>query len=218
MTWTNPTQPNVIDFFAFVLGQGIPGASLPSGSLTTVAIDTSGNLTAASFTGTISVGMVVVGDRLPDNTYLSTWNGSNAGTVTPVPAVPAQAASAVTLSPYLQWAFNVAVGIALYPPSSMPPLMYVIAVYNLGMHQILKIAQDPPGGTFFSTQRSTFNLLSFQAGPVAASADQATSETLVTADFIKGLTMQGLDLLNTPWGREYLAYAQMYGPNIVGVS
>lgn len=121
-------------------------------------------------------------------------------------------------SDYLQWSFDIAMGIALIPPADMPPIQYVLAVYNLGMHQLLKIAQDQPGQTFFAQQRTAFKLLTFQAGPVGASADQSTSNTLVAAEFIKGLTMQGLDLLNTPWGREYLSYAQMYGPNIVGVS
>lgn len=121
-------------------------------------------------------------------------------------------------SEYLQWAFDIAMGVALIPPASLPPILYVMAVYNLGMHQLLKIAQDQNGQTFFSQQRAAFKLLTFQAGPVGASADQSTSNTLVAADFIKGLTMQGLGLLNTPWGREYLAYAQAYGPNIVGVS
>lgn len=121
-------------------------------------------------------------------------------------------------SEYLQWSFDIAMGVALIPPAAMPPILYVMAVYNLGMHQLLKIAQDQSGQLFFSQQRTAFKMLTFQAGPVGASADQATSNTLAVADFIKGLTMQGLDLLNTPWGREYLAYAQMYGPNIVGVS
>jgi hypothetical protein len=121
-------------------------------------------------------------------------------------------------SDYLQWAFDIAMGVALVPPADMPPIQYVLAAYNLGMHQLLKIAQDQPGQTFFAQQRTAFKMLTFQAGPVGASADQSTSNTLVAADFIKGLTMQGLDLLNTPWGREYLAYAQMAGPNAFGVS
>jgi hypothetical protein len=215
--FSNPTIPNLPDFNAFVLNQGVPSADLPNGSLTTVGIDTSGNLTATASAGTVAPGMAIVG--LGISAYIATWNGgTNSGTVAPAPTAAVEVATAATYSPYLAWAFSVAIGVALIPPACMPPLMYVLAVYNLGMHQLLKVAQDQSGQTFFSAQRKAFNLLTFQAGPVAASADQATSETLVTADFIKGLTMQGLDLLNTPWGREYLAYAQSYGPNIVGVS
>lgn len=217
MSFANPSVPNVTDFAAFVTNQGVPAAALPSGILTTVSISTSGALTAVSSTGTVASGMALVGAGIASNTFLTAWSG-NSGTVAPVPPTTVNAASALALSPYLQWAFDIAMGIALIPPSNMPPILYVMAAYNLGMHQLLKTAQDQPGQTFFAQQRTTFKMLTFQAGPVAASADQSTSNTLVTADFIKGLTMQGLDLLNTPWGREYLAYAQMYGPSIVGVS
>jgi hypothetical protein len=215
--FTNPTQPNLADFNAFVVSQGVPSADLPSGTLTTVGIDTSGNLTAASTTGTIAAGMALVGSSIPANTYVSTWTGS-AGTAAPVPTSAVEAPSAAAWSPYLAWAFIGALGVTLFPPSNMPPILYVMAVYNYGMHKLLKIGQDQPGQTFFTQQRATFKLLSFKAGPVGASADQATSQTLVTPDFLKGLTMGDLDLLLTPWGREYLDYSQQYGPNIVGVS
>lgn len=215
--WTNPTAPNLSDFYTFAVNQGVPTADLPSGTLTTVGIDASGNLTTVSSTGTIAVGMALVGTGI--NTYIATWNsGTNTGTVAPAPASAVSAPSAAAYSSYLAWAFNVAMDVALVPPPGMPALIYVLAVYNLGMHQLLKIGQDQSGQTFFADQRKAFGLLSFKAGPVASSADQSTSETLVTADFIKGLMMQGLDQLNTPWGREYLAYAQSYGPNIFGVS
>lgn len=215
--FTNPTQPNIADFYAFVIGQGVPSADLPTGTLTTVVIDTAGNLTAASTTGTVAAGMALGGSGIPSSTYIATWSGTS-GTVLPAPTAPVEEASATAYSPYLEWAFVGAMGVTLIPPACMLPILYVMAVYNCGMHKLLKIAQDQPGQTFFATQRQTFKLLSFKAGPVASSADQATSSTLVTPDFLKGLTMGDLDLLNTPWGREYLDYSQMYGPNIVGVS
>lgn len=215
--FSNPTVPNIADFSAFVLNQGVPSADLPSGTLTTVGISTSGVLTAASSTGTIAAGMVLVGTGIPQYTYVASWTGSS-GTATPAPTSAVEAATATAYSPYLQWALTMAEGVTLVPPSCMPPIMYVTAVYNYGMHKLLKIGQDQPGQTFFSDQRANFKLLSFKAGPVGASADQATSQTLVTPDFLKGLTMGDLDLLLTPWGRDYLDYSQAYGPNIVGVS
>jgi hypothetical protein len=217
MTWTNPTAPNLPDFYAFVLAQGVPSGDLPSGTLTTVGIDTFGNATAASVTGTISAGMVLVGAEIPQYTYVTAWSGTS-GTVSPAPTAAVSAPSAAAYSPYLQWAFTMASDITLVPPSCMPPILYVTAVYNYGMHKLLKIGQDISGQTFFTTQRAAFNLMSFKAGPVGASADQSTSQTLVTPDFLKGLTMGDLDLLLTPWGREYLDYSQQYGPTIVGVS
>jgi hypothetical protein len=215
--FANPTIPNLADFNAFVLNQGVPLADLPNGALSTINIDASGNLTAAGSTGIVSPGMALVGVGI--NTYIATWDGgTNSGTVAPAPASAAEASTAATYSPYLAWAFIGAVGVTLAPPPCMPPILYVMAVYNYGMHKLLKIGQDQAGQTFFSDQRKAFNLLSFKAGPVGASADQATSQTLVTPDFLKGLTIGDLDLLLTPWGREYLDYSQQYGPNIVGVS
>lgn len=215
--WTNPTQPNIADFYAFVISQGVPVGDLPAGTLSTVSIDAQGNLIATSTTGAIQTGMVLIGSGVPANTYIATWDGS-AGSVTPAPSAPVEVANAAAYTSWVQWAFNVAVDIALLAPPHLASLVYVLAVYNLGMHKLLKVAQDQSGQTFFAQQRAAFNLLSFKAGPVGASADQSTSSTLVTADFIRGLTMQGLDLLNTPWGREYLAYAQMAGPNVFGVN
>jgi hypothetical protein len=213
--FTNPNAPNLPDFASFVLSQGVPTADLPSGTLTTVNIDASGNLTAASAAGTIAVGMALFGVGI--STYIATWNGTS-GTVSPVPTAAVSASTAGTYSPWLAWAFIGAEAVTLVPPSCMSPILYVMAVYNYGMHKLLKIGQDQSGQTFFTAQRAAFNLMSFKAGPVGASADQATSQTLVTPEFLKGLTIGDLDLLLTPWGREYLDYSQQYGPNIVGVS
>lgn len=213
--YINPTEPNLPDFSTFVLAQGVPSADLPSGMLTSVSIDTSGNLSTLSSTGTIAAGVALIGTGI--NTYIATWNGTS-GTVSPAPAAAVEAATATAYSPYLAWAFIGAEAVTLTPPPGMPPILYVTAVYNYGMHKLLKIGQDQSGQTFFTDQRANFKLLSFKAGPVGASADQATSQTLVTPDFLKGLTMGDLDLLLTPWGREYLDYSQAYGPSIVGVS
>jgi len=121
-------------------------------------------------------------------------------------------------SQYLVWAYNTALPKTLRAPPCIVPILYVLAVYQLGMHTLLKIAQDQPDQTFFAAQRTTYKLLSFVAGPVFYSMDQATSNSLKAPDFLSGLTMSGLDLLKTPWGQEYLAYSQAFGPTTVGVS
>lgn len=143
--------------------------------------------------------------------------------------VYAQGVASANLPPssdYLIWALNYGGFVALIPPPGMPTVMivpdhappYVMAVYNVGMHQLLKIAQDISPSTYFSDLRKTYNFLSFIAGPIIASSDQSTGETLLAADWMKSMTLSALDLLKTPWGRDYLAYAQAYGPNIVGIS
>ena len=123
-----------------------------------------------------------------------------------------------TTSDYLQWAFDWGVNITLLPPADMPAILYVLACYNIGMHQLLKIAQDVSGQSFFTQQRAAFSLLGFTAGVIGSSGDQGTADSLVTSEYFKGLTLSALDALKTPWGREYLDYSQQYGSTIIGVS
>lgn len=121
-------------------------------------------------------------------------------------------------SPFFQYAFNSAIDKTLIPPDDMPAIEYVLAVYNLGLHWLIKITPDQSPSTFFSAARTTYKLLSFTGGIVVAASDEATSSTLAEPEFLKGLTISALDLLKTPWGQQALDYQQQYGPNIVGMS
>lgn len=219
--FSNPTLPNLPDFNAYALGQGVPTADIPSGGLSSVVITTAGDITGTP-SGSIIAGQLLIGTGIPDGTYITAWS-STSGTVSPPPAQQVSAASASAYSPYVAWALNYSIQVALPGPqigAGLPGMAgrYVIAVYNLAMHQLLKIAQDQNGILFFQQARATYKLNSLVPGPVLASSDQSTSETLLLPDFFKGLTLQQLDLLKTPYGRDYLGYAQDYGPTIVGVS
>ena len=219
--FTDPSSPNLADFYAYCLSSGVPAADLPSGSLTTVTIDTSGNISAVSTSGTISSGEVLSGVDIPDGTYLTAWN-TTSGTVSPAPVVAVSTASASAYSVYAAWALNYALQVAISGSGigGLPGFagQYVIAVYNLGVHQLLMIAQDLPNQDFFTQARTKYDLNSLVPGPVLASGDQATSETLVVPEFFKNLTLSEINLIQTPFGRRYLGYAQMYGPTIVGFS
>ncbi len=219
--FTDPSSPNLADFYAYCLAQGIPAADFPAGTLTTVSIDTSGAITAASTTGTVSAGEVLNGLDIPSGTYITAWSGTS-GTVSPVPTTAVSTATASAYSVYAAWSLNYALQVAITGPGigSLPGFagQYVMAVYNLGLHHLLAIGQDQANQTYFASKRQAYNLNSLVAGPVLASGDQATSETLVVPEFFKNLTLSELDLIKTPFGRAYLGYAQMYGPTIVGVS
>lgn len=130
-------------------------------------------------------------------------------------------------SDYLTWALGYAQNICIPAPASLSQTYvgatlsaspYVLAVYNLGVHRLLMIAQDQDNQTFFTDQRKVFSLMSFTPGPIQSSADQSTSESMVVPDWVKMLPLQSLSLLKTPWGRFYLEYAQMFGPELFGVS
>ncbi len=64
---------------------------------------------------------------------------------------------------------------------------------------------------YFSSLRRAWNITGFTAGVITASSDETTSETLLTPEFMKNLTMGNLQNLKTPYGRTYLAIAQDYG-------
>ncbi len=156
--FTNPTTPNLTDFYTYVTDVGVPTADLPSNSV------------------------------------------------------------------YLSYALNYSQEVALSSPGGIGPVIsgtappYVMAVYNLGLHMLLKITPDQAGETFFAEERSKYELGALKSGVVLASADQATSQTLVVPEFMKYLTLSELDYMKTPYGRMYMEYAQMYGPNIVGMT
>ncbi len=118
---------------------------------------------------------------------------------------------------YLTYAFNWAINLCLTVPS-MPAQIYILAVYNLGTHRLIRIAPDQTGQTWFTDARQQYGLLVLKPGVVLASGDQGTSQTLVVPEWYQHLPLQAQDLLKTPWGREYIDYAQMAGTYVVGVS
>ncbi len=219
MAFIDPSSPNLTDFTTFVYANGISTAQLPFGSLSTVSIDTSGNLTASSLTGTVTAGMILVGTGLSDNTLLSTFNPTTlAGTVSPAPSSPVSDPTVSAWSAYLAWAFDQAKGVSPDPPPCLAPIIWVLATYNLGMHTLIRIAQDVSGQTFFQDLRTSFKIGSFVAGVLTNANDENTGAQLLVPEAFKKLSLGNIDLLKTPYGREYLMYIQQYGPTIVGVS
>ena len=106
------------------------------------------------------------------------------------------------------------------------PDIYVLAVYNLATDRLINFAPDVPGSQYFSGPatasppglRARLNLLTPVTGVVQASSDEATSQSLVVPEQMKTLTLQNLQMLLTPFGRNYLGFAQMYGTAIWGIT
>jgi len=114
-------------------------------------------------------------------------------------------------SPVITMSFDVALEIVNLTLNQMSSVIYTLAVYNLAGDNLINFAPDQPGSDYFSTVRTSFNSTGFMAGVVGASEDEATSQTLLTPEAMKGLTLADLQNLKTPWGRQYLAFAQSYG-------
>lgn len=117
---------------------------------------------------------------------------------------------------------------APFPPPASPLVsIYALAVYNLAGDNLLNYAQDQPGAKpvagsdppapYFQNLRKVWNMTGFVSGIVQASSDEGTSVTLVVMDAAKNFTLGNLQNLKTPYGRQYLAFAQDYGPGPWGI-
>ena len=106
--------------------------------------------------------------------------------------------------------------------------IYVQAVYNLAGSNLLAFAQDPNGAPpvegskpptpFFAWTRKQFNINGFVSGVISGSADETTSQTLVVQEAAKNFTLANLQQLKDPYGRQYLAFSQSYGPSTWGIT
>ena len=133
-------------------------------------------------------------------------------------AVGIPSAALPTDSVWLEYAFNAAMEIVNITIQIASPSIYTLAVYNLAADNLLNWAQDTPPSTFFVTTREAMKLTSFVAGVVDGAGDQGTNANILNPDFLKELTMGNLQNLKTPYGRQYLAFAQDYGPSVWGLT
>lgn len=130
----------------------------------------------------------------------------------PAPALPSN-------SPWPGYALDQAIALTLNPPCA-PGILYTLAVYNCATHLLFAITPDESGQTFFANARSAqgFNLIAPAVGIVNSTSDNGSSTSLTPPKWADGLTVAQLGLMATPWGREYLAWAQSYGPSVVGLT
>lgn len=110
---------------------------------------------------------------------------------------------------------NPALKVVSSPPLSTlgytGPTIYELAVYNLAADYLINFGNDIPGQTYFSDTRKTFGINDFVPGVITSSSDETTSESLLNSEFMKNLTMSDLQRVKTPWGRQYLMFANDYG-------
>jgi hypothetical protein len=91
------------------------------------------------------------------------------------------------------------------------PTIYALAVYNLATNNFVLYQPDQVGQTYFADLRAALNVNVPTLGIVNSTSDVSTSQGSTLPDFVKGLTLGDLQLIQTPWGRAYLALAQNYG-------
>lgn len=131
-------------------------------------------------------------------------------------------------SPAIGMAYRVAVDIVNLVLAIASPDMYVLAVYNLGVDNLINFAPDvqppvaykppPPltneaGLPYFAFYRAQWKIYDFQSGVVQSAGDEGTTTSLVVQKAAENFTLSNLQNLKTPFGRQYLAIAQRTGTN-----
>lgn len=111
---------------------------------------------------------------------------------------------------------------------SSGPSIYTLAVYNLAGDNLINFALDvddappvqgsDPPMAYFAFARKQFNTNGFVSGVIQAAGDEGTNQSMVVQEAAKNFTLANLQQLKTPWGRQYLAFAQSYGPSTWGIT
>ncbi len=122
--------------------------------------------------------------------------------------------------PVICMAFTVAMDVVNTVLASISPDIYTLAVYNLAGSNVINFAQDQAGAPnylnsnlpFFAYLRQKWNISGYVSGTIQSSSDVSTSETMVVPDYTKDMSLYDLQLIKDPFGRRYLAFAQMFGP------
>jgi hypothetical protein len=126
-------------------------------------------------------------------------------------------------SPIISIAYQVAWDTVNPAIACVAPNEYTLAVYNLAGNNLVNFAPDvpnappyktlPDGSTlpYFAYLRYDMKLNAFTPGVVASTSDEGTSVSLLNPEFMKTLGMSDTQLVKTPWGRQYMAFAQKYG-------
>ena len=221
--FTNPTQPNLTDFITFCQAQGVEAGFLPVTSdyyvwglqyAENIVINVPQIPAIQYVIAVYNLGMHWLVTNAPDvraaNASL-TWA---TGTVTATTAAPLD----LTIGETFPVTITAAVPTGYNGPYSATVTGTSTFTYLVATNPGTETAAGFYNLQFFSDLRKKFNLLAFSAGPINSSADNGTSESTVVSDVMKQLTFSDLEVMLTPWGRKYLAFAQMYGPNIVEFS
>jgi hypothetical protein len=121
-------------------------------------------------------------------------------------------------APVIPVAYQVAVDYVSLQLLQAAPNEYLLAVYNLGMSNLINYAPDvqPPvvykdGLPYFAYFRSKWKINDFVSGVIQSASDEGTSDSLVVPKSLENLTLDDLQHLKDPYGRRYLSLEQKVG-------
>lgn len=126
-------------------------------------------------------------------------------------------------TPVIEWSYQMATNLVWevlrYLPSPPDQFLYTNAVYNLATDFLLTNATDQAGQSFFSSYQAKYNLRAFVGGVIQSASDESTSSSMVVPKQFDALTIQNLQNLKTPYGRQYLATVQSLGSlSLMGIA
>ncbi len=119
---------------------------------------------------------------------------------------------------WVQSTLAVAVSIVNESLQAADGSIYLLAVYNLATDRLINYATDLVGQTYFQDLRKQFGISTVVPGVVSSSSDQGTSSSYLNIESMRNFTLQDLQTMKTPYGRQYMAFAQMYGPSLWGIA
>jgi hypothetical protein len=138
----------------------------------------------------------------PNVTDLTTFLQTIAGI--PTSALPAN-------SPYIPWALSYAEEKTLLVLYAIGQDYYCFAVYLLATSFLINWCPDQVGITYFQDLRKQWDINGFVGGIIQSTADASTSESMLMPKFLEGLTLDQLQLLKDPFGRQWLGMQQSLG-------
>lgn len=220
MTFLTPTTPNAADYLTFLRSVvGVPVVNFPSvsGTLTTggttTVVDSSQTWSANQWVGYGFYDVTVA-----ESSYV-TANTATQLTLSPALGMAAAAGDTYLVLPAAALTtLAVALEVVNDTLAAASGMIYTLAVYNLATDRLMNYASDVQGQTYFTDLRKTMNLLTVSVGVASSANDGGTSVGLLNPDSMRAFTLQDLQTLKTPWGRQYMAYAQMYGPALWGLT
>lgn len=215
-----PTPPNLIDYLAFLYGDvGVD----PNNLVTASGTATDGNALSLIDSSQAWNDNQWIGYYCLDTTQDVSALIADSDSISVTFAAPLEnsvlAGDDYVLAPRLVNAsFQVALSTVNDIICLLVPDLYTWAAYNLATHTLLSMIQDMPGQTYWRDQREFYNLSTARLGVVASSSSDSSSTSYLNPDQFKRLTIGDLQLMKTPWGREYLGIAQNVGDTAFGIS
>jgi hypothetical protein len=218
--FTNPGTPNLTDYVSFLYGVvGIPTANLPTangfatGGSNGFLQDTLQNWLANQWAG-YSVVDVIGGQTAS----VASSNRFTLNFLVPV-ANPVNVGDAYLVAPdIILTSLSIAQEIVNTTLNLASATIYTLAVYNLAADRLINYAMDVANQTYFRDLRKTFRLTEVSVGVPSQVSDQGTAVGILNPEQMRLFTLQDLQTMKTSYGRQYMAFAQMYGRSIWGIS